>query len=83
MTTVTAAEFTERAPELLESVEAGETVIVQRDGKSVARLEPAAAATPGPKRRVTLPFVPSARPGSVRLTAERVAELLEDEDVPS
>ena len=32
---------------------------------------------------VRLPLVRSDRPGSRRLTAERVAEILEDEDVPS
>jgi hypothetical protein len=31
--------------------------------------------------RVSLPLVPSDHPGSRRLTAERVAELLEDGDV--
>ena len=40
------------------------------------RAEPA-----GEKRRVELPLVPSARPGSLRLTAERAAELLEESDV--
>jgi hypothetical protein len=33
--------------------------------------------------RVALPLVPSHRPGSRRLTAERVAELLDDGDVPA
>jgi hypothetical protein len=37
----------------------------------------------GSGARVRLPLVPSARPGSLRLTAERVAGLLEDGDVPS
>ena len=32
---------------------------------------------------VRLPLVPSAHPGSRRLTAERMAELLEEDDVPS
>lgn len=36
----------------------------------------------GRKRRVSLPLVPSDRPGSVSLTAERVAELLDEADVP-
>lgn len=31
--------------------------------------------------RIALPLVPSARPGSVTLTAERVAELLDEADV--
>ncbi len=48
---------------------------------------PSRAGPPGPtrsgeaRRRVRLPFVPSDRPGSRPLTADRVAELLEDEDV--
>jgi hypothetical protein len=35
---------------------------------------------PPPRRRVSLPLVRSGRPGSLRLTGERVAELLEDDD---
>jgi hypothetical protein len=38
---------------------------------------------PQPGRRIQLPLVGSRRPGSLPLTAERVAELLEEEDVPS
>jgi hypothetical protein len=38
---------------------------------------------PETRRRVQLPLVRSDRPGSRRLTAERVAELLEDDDVSS
>jgi hypothetical protein len=34
-----------------------------------------------PKRRVAFPLVPSKHPGSLRLTADRVAELLEEDDV--
>lgn len=33
-----------------------------------------------PRRRVQLPLVPSGRPGSRNLTADRVADLLEEED---
>jgi hypothetical protein len=36
-----------------------------------------------PDARVRLPLVRSAHPGSRRLTAERVAELPEDDDVPA
>ncbi len=36
---------------------------------------------PDSRRRVVLPLVRSDRPGSRRLTAERVAEILEDDDV--
>jgi len=42
----------------------------------------AAAGTDRHKQRVQLPLVPSANPGSRALTAERVAELLSDDDVP-
>ena len=42
---------------------------------------PSRAGPPDSRRRVRLPLVPSDRPGSRPLTAERVAELLEDEDV--
>jgi hypothetical protein len=36
---------------------------------------------PGKKKRVRLPLVDSKNPGSVRLTNERVAEILDQEDV--
>jgi hypothetical protein len=35
------------------------------------------------KRRVNLPLVSSSRPGTLDLTAERVAELLDEDDVPA
>lgn len=35
------------------------------------------------KRRVTLPLVDSDRPGTLDLTAERIAELLDQDDVPA
>jgi len=35
------------------------------------------------QRRVVLPLVPSHKPGSVDLTAERIAEILQEQDVPS
>ncbi len=35
------------------------------------------------KRRISLPLVPSAHPGTLQMTAERVAEFLEEADVPS
>jgi hypothetical protein len=41
------------------------------------------AKPPETGRPVRLPLVRSDRPGSRLLTAERIAELLEDEDVPS
>jgi hypothetical protein len=42
---------------------------------------PLPAELPGSRERVRLPLVRSDRPGSLPLTAERVAELLEDDDV--
>ena len=40
--------------------------------------------TPHPaKTRIQLPLVTSAQPGSLRLTGERIAELLEESDVSS
>ena len=41
--------------------------------------EPGATST---KQRISLPLVPSDHPGSRLLTAERVAELLSEDDVP-
>jgi hypothetical protein len=42
---------------------------------------PAAAGQANPKRRVQLPLVPSEQPGTLNLTSDRVAELLEDDDL--
>jgi hypothetical protein len=42
---------------------------------------PQPAESTGQRERVRLPLVRSDRPGSLPLTAERVAELLEDDDV--
>jgi hypothetical protein len=35
------------------------------------------------KHRISLPLVPSVNPGTLQMTAERVAELLEEPDVSS
>jgi hypothetical protein len=35
------------------------------------------------RQRVQLPLVPSDRPGSLHLTADRIAEFLDDDDVAS
>ena len=48
---------------------------------TVSYTAPSRVGPPDSRRRVRLPLVPSDRPGSRPLTAERVAELLEDEDV--
>jgi hypothetical protein len=55
------------------------------EGTLVTVSYPAALPTEPPKMRrpVQLPLVRSDRPGSHRLTAERIAELLEEEDVPA
>jgi hypothetical protein len=38
---------------------------------------------PAPRRRVSFPLIRTGRPGSLQLTAERIAEILEEEDVSS
>ncbi len=38
---------------------------------------------PGKKKRVQLPLVPSKHPGTLNLTNERIAEILEEEDLYS
>lgn len=55
------------------------------DGTVVTVLDRGAPVTgpPATRRPVRLPLVPSDRPGSRPLTAGHVAELLDDEDVPS
>jgi hypothetical protein len=42
---------------------------------------PTQAKTGRKKRRVVLPLVPSSRPGTVDLTGERIAKILEEEDL--
>ncbi len=37
--------------------------------------------SPGKRKQVQLPLVPSEEPGSRQLTAERIAELLDQDDV--
>lgn len=39
--------------------------------------------TPGSRDRVQLPLVRSREPGVLRLTNERVAEILEEDDLPA
>jgi hypothetical protein len=61
-------------------LESGQTL---PEGLQVTVLVPAAPSgeVTKTKRRVTLPLVPSNRPGTLLLTGERVAELLGEEDV--
>jgi hypothetical protein len=52
------------------------------EGASVSICYPAASAPKpvGEKRRIQVPLVHSDRPGSVQLTGERIAEILDEED---
>ena len=43
--------------------------------------DPPLTEPPAPRRRVSFPLVPSDRPGRLQLTAKRVAEHLEDDEV--
>jgi hypothetical protein len=43
--------------------------------------EPTTTLTPKSAHRVQFPLVPSESPGSIDLTAERISELLEDDDL--
>ena len=54
------------------------------EGAAVSVSYPAAGgSTPvREKRRIQVPLVRSERPGSVQLTGERVAEILDEEDAP-
>jgi hypothetical protein len=60
----------EGAPPLPEGME----VTVSCPGAPIRR-------RPGKKRRVKLPLVESKRPGTLQLTNERIAEILQEEDV--
>lgn len=55
------------------------------EGMQVIISCPAASSTDSNrrKRRVNLPLVSSNHPGTLDLTAERVAELLDEDDVPA
>jgi hypothetical protein len=54
------------------------------EGASVTVSYPASAAPPPAQRkRVSFPLVRSANPGSVHLSNERIAEILNDEDAAS
>ncbi len=45
--------------------------------------DPPPTEPPAPRRRVSFPLIRTDRPGSLGLTAERIAEILEEEDVSS
>lgn len=68
----------------------GGVVVLERgstlpDGTAVTVVPRQGAAIHVPKirRRVVLPLVPSKHPGTLRLSAERIAELLEEDDLSS
>ena len=51
------------------------------EGATVAvTLNPVTSVKPKEGRRVELPLVPSANPGSVAMTSERIAEIMDEED---
>jgi hypothetical protein len=53
------------------------------EGAGVSVLFPASQAPANlePAQRVQLPLVPSDRPGTIELTNDKIAELLEDDDL--
>ncbi len=59
----------------------GELPLPEGAAVTVSYSAPSSVDPPKVQRRVRLPLVPSDRPGSRPLTAVRVAELLEDQDV--
>ena len=50
------------------------------EGQAVTVFCPALPAQSKPRRRVELPLVRTGRPGSVDLTSQCIAEILDDED---
>jgi hypothetical protein len=49
----------------------------------IVSCEPGSIAQPKQGKRVEFPLVRSQRPGTLQLTPERVAQLLDEQDVPS
>ncbi len=45
--------------------------------------DPPPTEPPAPRQRVSFPLIRTGRPGSLLLTAERIAEILEEDDVSS
>lgn len=74
--------------ELLGHVDHG-VIVPHGDGNlpegAVVRIfyEPESTATKKPGRRVTFPLVESDRPGALHLTNERIAEILDEDDLSS
>jgi prevent-host-death family protein len=77
MTTVGDLDARKRFPQLLEQVEAGETVVITRDGRPVARLVPAAGQAPGAETAALIERWIEARKG-VTLGGLRVRDLVEE-----
>ena len=50
---------------------------------TVSMLQPLSTQDDTSNRRISLPLVPSASPGTLPMTAERVGELLEESDEPT
>jgi hypothetical protein len=61
----------------------GETQLPEGAVVSVSYPVPSSVVPADSRRRVQLPLVPSDKPGSLKLTNERIAELLDDDDVPA
>jgi hypothetical protein len=55
------------------------------EGAMVTVTYPAATNAPSPEktRRIQVPLVRTGEPGSVALTGERIAEIMDDDDVPA
>jgi hypothetical protein len=55
------------------------------EGAVVTVTYPADVHTPAQekKRRIQVPLVRTGEPGSIELTAERIAEIMDDDDVPA
>jgi hypothetical protein len=59
----------------------GEPQLPEGMGVTVSCPDPPPTEPPARHRRVSFPLIRTGRPGSLLLTAERIAELLEDDDV--
>lgn len=60
-----------------------EGVTLPEGTEVIVSCEPGSTAQPKPGKRVEFPLVRSKHPGTLQLTAERVAQLLDEQDVPS
>ena len=60
----------------------GPSVLPEGAAVTITYLAPCSARPDRPKQRIQVPLVRTGLPGSVPLTAERIAEILDDEDAP-